>query len=364
MYRNYLMKITSSLPLCILSMTLFVAGCDKAEPPTEAPLRTVRYIEVSAGGGEHIRTFTGVSKSEQEAKLSFKVSGTLVRLDVSTGDTVTSGQLIAELDGSGFQLQLQQAQADLTRSGAEQRNADAAYKRTRELYENQNASKNDLDAARTAFESSKALVVASQRAVDLARLNVTYTKLIASDSCIVASKSADSGENVNSGQEIVRVNCGDTLVVEISVPESLIASFSPGTPATIEFDSVPGQRFQGQVTDIGAAATGTTFPVSIRLSDSTGLRAGLAAQVGLSFAPDERRLVVPVTAVSEDQNGRFLYLLTPGSDQEIGIIQRQSVEVGNIVTSGIEIISGVAPGDKVVTAGVSVIRDGLEVKSN
>ena len=81
-----------------------------------------------------IRTFSGVSKSELEAKLSFKVAGTITSLNVSVGDTIESGQLIAELDPSTYQLQEQQAQADLTRATAELRNADSAYQRTRELY--------------------------------------------------------------------------------------------------------------------------------------------------------------------------------------------------------------------------------------
>ena len=359
------MFIRKQIKVAVLAtLLLSIVGCDKAEPPSEPLLRSVRYVEVTPGGVDRVRTFTGVSKSEQEAKLSFKVSGTLINLDVSVGDTIESGQLIAQLDASGFQLQLQQAQADLTRASAEQRNSEAAYKRTRELYENENASKTELDAARTSSESSKALFSASQRAVDLARLNVSYTKLVAKDSCSVASKSTDVGENVSIGQEIVRVNCGDQMEVEVSIPENLIGAFKSGTPASIEFDSVPGQIYPGEVTDIGNSATGTTFPVSVRLADSTGLRAGLTAQVGFSFESDTNFTVVPVTAVSEDQDGRFIYILIIDSDGSKGLIKRQQVQVGSIVSNGIEIVEGVLPGDKVVTAGVSVIRDGLAVKVN
>lgn len=346
-----------------IALVLLVTACDKAEEQTEPELRSVRYVEVTAGA-DRVRTFTGVSKSEQEAKLSFKVSGTLINLAVAVGDSIEPDQLIAELDASSYQLQQQQAQADLTRASAEQRNAAAAYKRTRELYENENASKNDLDSARTGFESSQALVSAAQRAVDLTRLNVSYTKLVSNESCSVASTSADAGENVQVGQEIVRVNCGEQLEVEVSVPENLIASFSPGTPATIEFDSVPGQSYSGEVTEVGVAATGTTFPVSVRVNDSQDLRAGLAAQVGFTFASESSSPVVPVTAVSEDQDGRYVFLLTPGESDAIGIIKRQEVAIGNIVADGIEVTNGVNPGDKVVTAGVTVIRDGLEVKTN
>ena len=356
---------TKSGTYCLLlSIILMMVGCEQTTPTAQTSVRSVRYIEVAESVAQRVRTFTGVSKSEQEAKLSFKVTGTLIKLGVAVGDTIEPGQVIAEVDAFGYQLQLQQAQADLTRATAEQRNADAAYQRTRELYENQNASKIDLDAARTAFESTQALVNAAQRAVDLSRLNVSYTRLVAKEACSVASTSADAGENIAIGQEIVRVNCGDQLKVDVSIPENLISLFSPGMAAIVEFDSVPDTRFDGEVTEIGVAATGTTFPVSVRLLASTGLRAGLAAQVGFRFSSGAVYPSVPTTSVAEDQNGRYIYLLMPGASPELAVTKRQPVEVGNMVADGIEIVRGVNPGDKVVTAGVSVIRDGLVVKAN
>ncbi len=356
---------TKSGTYCLLlSIILMMAGCEQTTPPAPTPMRSVRYIEVAENDAQRVRTFAGVSKSEQEVKLSFKVAGTLINLGVAVGDAIEPGQVIAQVDASSYQLQLQQAQADLARATAEQRNADTAYQRTRDLYENQNASKIDLDVARTAFESTQALVDAAQRAVDLSRLNVSYAKLVAKEACSVASTSADAGENVAIGQEIVRVNCGDQLKVDVSIPESLISLFRPGMAAMVEFDSVADTRFNGEVTEIGVAATGTTFPVSVRLLDPAGLRAGLAAQVGFRFSSGATYPSVPTTSVAEDQNGRYIYLLMPGASPELAVTKRQPVEVGNIVADGIEIVRGVKPGDKVVTAGVSVIRDGLVVKAN
>ena len=133
---------------------------------------------VEPGSGEQVRSFSGVSKSEQEASLSFKVSGTLRALHAAVGEALEPGQVIAELDPAQFELQAQQAQADLTRAMAEQRNAQSAYQRLRGLYENQNAAKHDLDTARAASEAAEALVNVARRALDIARLNVSYTCLL------------------------------------------------------------------------------------------------------------------------------------------------------------------------------------------
>ena len=347
-----------------LAVTLLIGACDKKEAVGEAPMRSVRYVEVEAGNTEKARSFGGVAKSEQEANLSFKVTGTLITFDIAVGDVLEAGQLIAEIEPSEYQLQAQQAQADLTRAIAEQRNAASTYQRTRELYENQNASKTDLDTSRAASESAEALVSVSERALEISQLNVSYTRLTATESCSVASTSVEVGENVSIGQEILRVNCGDEIKVEVSVPENLISLVTPGLSTSITFDSIPGKIYEGKVTEIGVSATSTTFPVSVRLTESDSLRTGLAAQVRFNLPVDEVKFVVPVSAVAEDDEGRYVYIVILDDSGHSGVIKRAAVEVGNIVSNGIEIASGINLGDRVVTAGVTVIRDGLEVLVN
>ena len=369
---RYKLKIKMNQTLKIIPVVALCAGlltaCEQEVQEQPAPLRTVRTMTVEAVGASRVRSFTGVSKSTQEAKLSFKVSGTLTALNVAVGDSIDKGETIATLDPSTFQLQVQQSQADLSRSKAEERNAKANYKRVKGLYENESASRNDLDSARAGAESATAAVNALGRAVQLAQLNLSYTTLKAKDQCSVASTDADVGENINAGQQIVVVNCGESLDVEISVPENLIAEFQPGMTGDIRFNSIGDQVYKGEVTEVSIAASGTTFPVTIRVVDPANLRSGLAAQVGFEFDNQERLPVLPTSAVSEDQNGRFVYLLLSDADAQLqpgqGLIKRQTVSIGELIEGGIEVSAGIKPGDKVVTAGVSVIRDGLVVKTN
>ena len=357
------MKKLSLILTCFLSIGL-LQGCEQEEVVSEPPLRTVRFVEVQAAEDSRVRTFTGVSRSAQEAKLSFKVSGTLTELDVAVGDQIEKGQTIARLDASTYQLQQQQAAADLTRAQAEERNANANYQRVRGLYENNSTSRTELDTARAAFESTKALVSASARAVELARLNVSYTRLIAKEDCSVATTSVEVGENIQAGQEVVLINCGESLNIDISVPESLISSFSPGMSAKVDFDAIPDQSFEGKVVEVGISATGTTFPITINLDSVENLRSGLAAQVEFEFELKETVPVIPVVAVSEDQTDRFVYLLTDGDEAGTGVVKRQTVAVGELTTNGIEIREGIQQGDRVIVAGISVIRDGMLVKAD
>ncbi len=355
------------LRFALVFLVLSLPACEKEQVPPEPRLRPVKYVEIVDAAAERVRTFSGVSKSSQEARLSFKVVGTVQTFDVAVGDVLEPGQLIAQLDPSTYELQAQQAQADLARAQAEERNAASNYQRVQGLYENNNASRNDLDSARAAAESTRQQVTAARKALEIARLNVSYTRLQASERCAVVSTSIEAGENVNAGQEVVLVTCGDSLNVDVSVPGSVIGAFRTGLPAVVSFDSIPGKTYQGVVTEVGVAATGgTTFPVTVGIPDTySELRSGLAAQVSFQFNTQRADVyTVPSASVGEDQNGRFVYVVESSGENGAGFIKRQAVEVGEFTNSGIELLTGVKAGDKVVTAGVSVIRDGMQVKLN
>lgn len=344
----------------VLLIVLF--GCEQKEREYISPLRTVRYIEIESGSTSQSYVFNGVSRSEQEVALSFRIPGTLESLDVAVGDTVTSGQGVARIDASEYLLQAEQAEADLARVNAAQRNAESVWHRVRNLYENQVASRADLDNARATFESAAAQMEVARRTLGIARLNVENTRLAAGDSCAVVSTGAEVGENIAGGQKIIRLHCGGQIKINMQVSESLISSLEPDMPAVVLFDSLPDEEFNGSISEIGVAATGTTFPVSVRLNNPEGLRAGMAARISFSIENRDSRILVPGSSVIEDQKGRFVYLVIPTDSTNTGLIKRQPVQVGNLTDSGIEIISGVAIGDRVATAGVTKIRDGLEVR--
>ena len=328
-----------------------------------------KSIIISKASAEREREFSGTSKSTEEAQLSFKVAGSIKSRNVNVGDIIKAGDLIAELDATPYELQSQQASANLASAKASQRNAEANYQRLKNLYENNNASRNELDSARANAESSDAQVKANQKALEIAELNITYTKLIANNDCSIASVSVEVNENVSAGQEVVRADCGNTLEVEIAVPESLIQGIVQDAPAQITFSSISGRTFTGRVSEIAIAATGggNTFPVTIKIDDEhPELRSGLAATIKLSAqassASDQDIILVPAHTVVEDNEGRHVFLLQTSDEQGVGIIQRARVEIGELTSAGLEIKSGLNEGDVLVTAGITVVTDGMKVK--
>jgi RND family efflux transporter MFP subunit len=301
-----------------------------------------------------------------EPRLSFKVAGTIAQRPVKMGDRVRRGALIAELDPSDYQLQVEEAAASLRRAEAESRNAEATFERIRGLYENGNASRTDFDGARAAAESSRAYEESIRKRLELARQQLSYTRLVAPVAGAVAEVRAEVNENVQAGQEVVRLAAEEGYEVVVTVPESLIGQIRYGQDVRVTFDALPGRTFGGTVIEVGVTTStmGTAFPVKARLvDDDPGIRPGMAAELEFRFeAPGEgAHFRVPPHAVAEDRAGRFVFVVEPGEAGR-GVVRRREVTVGSLTPAGLEVREGLDEGDRLVTAGISQIEDGDTVK--
>jgi RND family efflux transporter MFP subunit len=351
----------------LLATSLMLAGCGRSDDAMEERLRPVRYVTVSDASVFRDRSFSGTSKSSRESRLSFKISGTVINVPVQIGQRLNAGDLIAEIDPASYVLQAQQAQATLVEAQANDRRADANYERTKGLYANSNASLNDLESARAQAESARAVVRAASKALEIARLNVSYTKLSAAADCSIGSLDIEVNENVAAGQQVAVVSCGDAFEVTLDIPESLIGSIDESTPVSVRFGAIPDREFSGKISEIAvaSAAGAAAFPVVIEITDrDPSIRSGLAADVTFQFdsaASKGGGFVLPVNAVIHDPNGTFVFVAEPGDADGEALVRRRGVTLGELSQSGIEVVEGLETGDRVITAGLSVIRDGQRV---
>ena len=349
----------------LVSMMTGIAGCQD-EPEEPEVIRPVRYVMVEGSDSATARTYSGVARAGQESRLSFQVSGQVLELPISVGDTVNKGDTIGRLDPADFVLQLQNAQAAAAQSRAQERNAKATYERTRALYENQNATRQDLDADRTGYESARAALASANQQVRLRQRQLGYTHLKAPELGTIAEVDIEVNEYVQAGALVAVLLAGKQLEVSVSVPSSVIRRIRKGDQVDVTVGALGGKALLGEVTEVGVASIGgaTTFPVTIRLAEGEDLvRAGMAADVTFLFAPEGNgpKYALPLSAVGEDRSGRYVFKLDDVADG-LGVVRRSPVEVGEIVSDGVEIRGGVSPGDLVITAGVSRIYDGLQVR--
>lgn len=345
---------------------ILAQACGDEPPPPEPVIRPVRTLQVFATGAGQERTFPGTAQAALESRLSFKVTGTVKRVAVAVGDRVRSGQVLAAIDDRDLSLQVQEAEARLASAAAQARNAQANHARVRALYENRNASLNDLDAARAAAESAQQNVNSVAKRLELARATLGYAELRAPVDGAIAEVLVEASENVTPGQPVLTLTAGSQLEVQVAVPGMLIAQVREGDAATVRFDALAGRVLTARVTEVGVGATGmaTIFPVLLLLDHpDLDCRPGMAAEVTLRFGDDSgrERLFVPAVAVAEDRQGRYVWIVEAGAEG-FGSVHRQAVTVGELSGAGLEVLEGLQDGDLVVTAGVSRIVAGQKVR--
>lgn len=358
---------------------LFVGACGGDEEAPPESLRSVRFIELSPTDGAHSQTLSGSIEAADRTRLSFQVQGRVQQLNISVGDEVEKGQLVAAVDPADYQLQLQEARASAAQAVAQSRSAAANYERVRALYSNQNASQQDLDTARANRDGAQSAAAAVSQGVRQLERQLEYCRLTAPAGGTIAEVAVESNEMVNAGQVVAVLQSGDALQVAVDVPESAINQIKKGETASVVLDSNPTEPLEGTISEVGVPrAGGAAFPIKVELpSNLDGVRSGMAASVTFSTTDEVSaeevvdRFVVPSTAVGEDDDGHFIYV-AEGDGQDDGaasnesnaswVVKRRAVTIGEVDGRGIEVLDGVGAGDRVIVAGVSRIRDGLRVR--
>ena len=148
------------------------------------------------------------------------------------------------------------------------------------------------------------------------------------------------------------------------MPESVISSIDQNTPVTVSFGAISGVQFSGEVTKVSTAGTSAAFPVVVKVHEKhPSLRSGLAADVEFRFHsdPETNTFVLPVAAVINDPEGTFVFIADETGSPGEAVVHRRKVTLGELTRAGVEILDGIEPGDKVITAGISVIREDLHV---
>ncbi|MBT6598060.1 MAG: efflux RND transporter periplasmic adaptor subunit, partial [Bacteroidetes Order II. Incertae sedis bacterium] len=252
-------------------------------------------------GDVEVRTITqmvtasGNIQPEIEVKISPDVSGEIVELPIVEGDNVKRGQLLARIKPDFYQAQVDQSEASVLQSKANEAqrsadlmNAELELNRQKSLYESGAISESAYQTASTRFETMKASYEASQYSVKIAEArlkemkeNLAKTIIYAPMDGTISILAVELGERVvgtsqMTGTEMMRVAKLNQMELEVDVNENDVVNVALGDTAAVEVDAYPNRMFKGIVTEIANSARVqgqgtqnqiTNFPVKIRILD-------------------------------------------------------------------------------------------------
>jgi HlyD family secretion protein len=261
-----------------------------------------RTEKVDRGAITMTVTATGTLSAVTTVQVGSQVSGVIARLYADFNSRVTKGQLLAELDPTPFQQQVEQRQADVTKSKVEAANTRINYDRQLRLVKAGLSPQSDLDSARAAYEGANAQVQQSTAALNQSLTNLKYTKIVSPIDGIVVDRQYDVGQTVAasfSAPTLFSIAQDMTkMQVQADVDQSDIGRIAVGQPARFTVDSYPDQEFRGRISQIRLNATVSqnvvTYPVIIEVPNpDEKLRPKMTANVTIDVAQVRDALRIP-----------------------------------------------------------------------
>jgi len=341
--------------ITLLSGSLLLTACGTPQAPVVIHSRPVKSIVIGSETGSDTRTFPAIVDAIQKADISFRVGGKIQRVLVKEGDEVKKGQLLAELDPTDFKIRMRDQTARF--------NTDKAnYDRAEILVKKGAISKVDRDNLRARFFTAKANLEKAQQ--DLA-----YTKLTASFNGLIARRYVENFEQILASQTIFALEDISALKLKINIPENLVIAISRNHKEKrklfARFNSIKDHSFPLSFVEAATKANPTTrtFTVTLKMDNPEhynilpGMTAMVYAQIHTDEIKSARTVALPLSAVVANSKKQAVVWVV---DKKTMTVHPEKVTTDFFAGNKIR-VSGLKPGERIVTAGAAFLRDGMKV---
>lgn len=356
-------------------VAILLVGCDEmdaAEGEVAAPVRGLVTTVVESTEQSTVRRYPGVLEPGEITSLSFEVAGKLGKLDLTVGQRVSKGDVLARLDSEQFENEIDTAAAALREVLATFNQAKEDLERSEALLAKGVVTRVRRDNDRTTFKEVEAQVTQARKALATAEEDLKETVMTAPFDGIINSVDEDSFATVSSGTIVTSIYSASSYEVSFSVNFDTISKLVVGTPAKLRLADDPDVVLPLVVSELGDRAdTVSSYPVVVALTEDHPLiKSGMAVEVSFEFKlPTAEGHLIPISAaIAEGQipRGAGPTAIVPISmfvyDPETSTVKRREVLMAGLRENKFLVIEGLKPGEHVAVAGVSFLRDGMKVK--
>ena len=317
-------------------------------------------------------TYPATIKGVQDVEIRPKVAGFITKICVKEGQSVSAGQLLFVIDNATYQAAVRQAQAAVNTAQAQLNTAKLTYENNKQLYENKVIGDYQLQSAENTYTSAQAALAQAKASLASAKETLSYCYVKSPAAGVVGSLPYKVGALVSSSSAsaLTTVSNNSSMEVYFALPEKdVLAMGKDAGGAYAALEQLPAVHLQlsdgttyaheGKVVKMSGVidpTTGTTqliarFPNPERLLKSGGS--------GLIIIPkhDQNAIIIPQRVTTEVQNKIFVYVLGGGNKVKYTeiTVDPQNDGMNYVVTSGLK------PGDKYVTNGITKLSDGMEI---
>lgn len=310
----------------------------------------------------------GTVEPQHSVQIRAQVSGVLQSVEFKEGDKVKEGQLLFQIDPRTFEASYRQAQAQLARDMAQLENAKVQQDRLEPLLKREFITRQEFDVAVTSTKSLEATVAADRALVEQARIQLEFARIhapIAGRTGSLAIKSGNLVPTAGGGVPLVTINSTDPILVSFSIPERQLEEirryqYEKDMRIEIMTDRSGPAVADGKLVFIDNTVTPQTGTVILKtrvMNKDEILWPGQFVNVRIILRIEAEAVVVPEAAVQPGQDGSFVYLIDPASKVVV-----QPVKVSRQIGNEVVIVTGIKPGDQVITEIPQALESGATVR--
>ena len=361
---------------CLAGLVVFlVAGCEDSDDiaPVDPPPRPIKSFVISEEASSIRRTFPSVLEPRESSELSFETGGQVGPIDLRVGQNVRKGDVLASIDSRSLMLELDRAKNSVEQAEARLRNARGTFDRQEQLLEDGFTTRAAHEEAETALRTAEAELDSARAQEALAAEALSKADLIAPFDGTIARIGITAFDVVAAGTPVISIYDSTQFEVPITVPATIVNSVAEGQAASVRIAQRPELELAATLTEVGARADDSgAFPAIATLTNpAVGLKSGMAAEVivDIPVAGLEPGFLVPVSALAID--GLPSGVQPPADTERQAQVYRydpesETVVIRPVTIAGVRgnsaiVTGGLAPGDRIASAGVSFLHDGQAV---
>ena len=289
-----------------------------------------------------------------------EVPGTVSEIDFESGATAHKGDLLIKLDTSAEEAQLRAAEA-------QEEWARVSADRLEKLRADNTVSQSELDQAQASLKQAKANADAIKSTIDKKNIRAAFDGKL-------GIRLVNLGEQVPAGKGIVSLQALSPVFVDFSLPQQDLAQLTAGLKVRVTTDTYPDKSFEGELTAINPDLDAATRSVRLRAKFSNAeqlLRPGMFAHVEVVLPEAKPVLAIPATAILSAPFGDSVFVIVTAAQAGVTnmaptnlVVQQKFVRTGRTHGDFISVESGLEAGDRVATAGIFKLRNGVGVQEN
>jgi membrane fusion protein, multidrug efflux system len=332
--------------------TAIAQGSSFAPPPT-----AVTTVIAKRETWPSTMQVIGTTAAIQGVTVSADLPGTVDKINFESGKAVNAGDVLVELDTRQERAQLAAAQADWDL-------AHITYERQQKLVE-------QGVVARTEYDNAQAQEKSTQAHVGEIKATIERKTIRAPFAGILGIRQINLGQYLAAGQAIVSLQSLNPIYVNFGVPQQESAQMQVGRVLHVTSDNLPGTQFTGRVTAVDSVINETTRNIQVQatMSNPGGkVRPGMFVQVDVGLGGSRQVIELPATAINYAPYGDSVYVVTdmqdPQSKKTYRGVRQQFVKLEGSRGDQVGVISGLNPGEEVVSSGVFKLRNGAAVQVN